>query len=93
MQDETLLNISLKEIGIDVSKYGFELISEKGSAKLYGVEIDDVSISLILSDNICSIRIGGDYNVMVANEYEVSTQEQFDYLVTKGKAGHLFPTS
>ena len=75
---------------IDVSRYGFELSIEKEFYKIYVAKVENEIVELIVSCDTYTIKIGGKRNIMVANRYKVSTQEQLDFLLINGRVGVLF---
>lgn len=75
---------------INVSKYGFELSIENQYGKTYVAKIENEVVELNIFAGMYTLKISGKRNIMVANRYEVSTQEQLDFLIFNGRAGVLF---
>ena len=81
---------AMSENNVDVSKYGFVLDAETEYSKTYLVTIKDEIVKLVVDCSVYTIRIAGKRNIMVANRYKVSTQEQLDFLLVNGRAGVIF---
>jgi len=78
---------------INVSKYGFELSKKTDSGTLfYCRKFDDsFSVELMVSENSYTLSAWQqDNNLMVANRYKVSTQEQLDFIILNGRVGVWF---
>ncbi len=75
---------------INVSKYGFILNTESKLSKNYIANVKDEIAEMVVSNDIYTIKIAGKRNIMVANRYKVSTQEQLDFILINGRVGVLF---
>ena len=81
------------ENNIDVSKYGFELNKKLDSGNLFYYRKfgDDFSVELMVSENVYTLSAWQrDNNLMLANRYKVSSQEQLDFLILNGRVGTWF---
>lgn len=81
------------ENNIDVSKYGFELNKKLDSGNLFYCRKfgDDFSVELMVSENVYTLSAWQrDNNLMLANRYKVSSQEQLDFLILNGRVGTWF---
>ena len=78
---------------IDVSKYGFILNKKAGSGSLFYCRKfnDNFSVELMVSENVYTLSAWQrDNNLMLANRYKVSSQEQLDFLILNGRVGTWF---
>ena len=78
---------------IDVSKYGFILNKKAGSGSLVYCRKfnDNFSVELMVSENVYTLSAWQrDNNLMLANRYKVSSQEQLDFLILNGRVGTWF---
>ena len=78
---------------IDVSKYGFELTKKLESGIIFYCRKfdDDFSVELMVSENVYTLSSWQrDNNLMLANRYRVSSQEQLDFLILNGRVGTWF---
>jgi len=75
---------------IDVSKYGFVLNSESEYSKTYLAKVKNEIVQLVIDGDLCTIKIVGKRNIMVANRYKVSNKNQLDFLILNGRVGVLF---
>jgi hypothetical protein len=80
------------EASFDLSKYGFVFSrGGNGEVEFYRREFDDLSIELMVSADVYSLSlINGGVEMVVANRYQVSTQEQLDFLIFNGRVGTWF---
>lgn len=89
-QNLLLAVCAMSNSNIDVSKYGFELSIEKEFYKVYVAKVENEIVELIVSGDTYTVKISGKRNIMVANRYKASTQEQLDFLLINGRVGVLF---
>jgi hypothetical protein len=82
--------MSMTPNSIDVSRYGFVLDAETKYSKTYLANVKNEIVQLVFDGDVCTIRIAGKRNIMVANRYKVSNQEQLDFLLANGRVGVLF---
>lgn len=81
------------ENNIDVLKHGFELKKKGYSGSLFYCRKfdDDFSVELMVSENVYTLSAWQrDSNLMLANRYKVSSQEQLDFLILNGRVGTWF---
>lgn len=85
-------NKEMKEL--DVLKYGFVLKEDKDNLKTYELVVEhfsDFTIVLYVLAGVYSIYFWhGDYKTYVANRYRCETQEELDFLITKGRIAWVF---
>ena len=78
---------------IDVSKYGFELKKQLDNGNVFYCRKfdDDFSVELMVSENVYTLSAWQrDSNLMLANRYKVSSQEQLNFLLLNGRVGTWF---
>ena len=75
---------------IDILKYGFKLSAENEYGKTYVANIENEVVELNIFAGMYTLKIVGKRNIMVANRYKVSNQEQLDFLIVNGRVGVLF---
>lgn len=81
------------ENNIDVSRYGFELNKKLDSGSLFYCRKfnDDFSVELMVAENVYTLSAWHrDNNLMVANRYKLSSQEQLDFIIFNGRVGSWF---
>lgn len=81
------------ENNIYVSKYGFKLNKKLDSGILFYIRKfdDDFSVELMVSENVYTLSAWQrNSNLMLANRYKVSSQEQLDFLILNGRVGTWF---
>lgn len=81
------------ENNIDLSKYGFEFIKKSECGTLFFCRKFDKEffVELMVAENVYTLSAWQrDRNLMVANRYKVSSQEQLDFIILNGRVGSWF---
>lgn len=85
-------DISIPTPVLNIAKFGFSPYSEgETGVKFYRRDVSGGYVELMVAENVYSVFWGeSDQEMVIANRYEVKSQEELDFLIMNGRVGYFF---